>query len=72
MDVRLYRLVVAGEVNERVWCDLEGMSLRYADGNSVLLSLIHDQAELRGLLHRVSNLGMTLISVEAVDEEAPS
>jgi hypothetical protein len=70
MRVRTYRLVVKGEVSHHVWGQLEGMSLRYAGGNTVLLGLVRDKAELQGLLGRVSNLGMTLISVEAIDGAA--
>ena len=68
MRIRTYRLVVKGEVSHHVWGQLEGMSLRYAGGNTVLLGLVRDQAELQGLLDRVANLGMTLISVEALDD----
>ncbi len=68
MRVRTYRFVVEGEVSDRSWCQLDGMSLRYAAGNTVLVGLVRDQAELQGLLQRVSNLGMTLISVEAIDD----
>ena len=70
MRVRTYRLVVEGEVSDRSWCQLEGMSLRYAAGNTVLVGLVRDQAELQGLLQRVSSLGLTLISVESLDDVA--
>lgn len=70
MRVRTYRVVLEGEVSQRAWGELEGLSLRYAEGNTVLLGLVRDQAELHGLLQRVSNLGMTLISVQALDDTA--
>ena len=70
MPVRIYRLVVEGEVSERTWYHLDGMSLRYAGGNTVLLSLVRDPADLQGLLQRVSNLGMTLVSVDMIDDVA--
>jgi hypothetical protein len=61
-----YRLEVKGELTDpgRVW--FQGMSLRHDHGNTVLEGPIRDQAELHGLLRRVSDLGLTLVSVTAI------
>jgi hypothetical protein len=63
---RTYRLEVEGEVGDCSWCQLEGMSSRYEQGNTVLVGLIRDQAELQSLLQRVSDLGLTLVSVNPI------
>ena len=48
----------------------EGMTLTRERGNTVLTGPVRDQAELQGLLQRVSDLGLTLLSAIAVEEEA--
>ena len=48
----------------------EAMTLTREHGNTVLSGTVRDQAELHGLFQRVSDLGLTLLSVVAV-EEAP-
>ncbi len=44
----------------------EGMTVTRVDGDTVLSGLLRDQAELQGLLQRISSLGLTLLSVSAV------
>jgi len=44
----------------------EGMTLTRADGNTTLTGCVRDQAELQGLLQRVSGLGLTLLEASAV------
>jgi hypothetical protein len=65
---REYRLVVEGELNDRVAGVFEGMALTRSDGNTVLVGPVRDQAELQGLLQRVSDLGLTLLSASAVSK----
>jgi hypothetical protein len=38
-------------------------------GRTVLIGFVRDQAELQGYLRRIGDLGLTLISVRAVDED---
>lgn len=46
----------------------EGLTIsNQEDGDSVLSGPLADQAALQGVLNRISSLGMTLISVNAVD-----
>jgi hypothetical protein len=40
-----------------------------ASGDAVLTGRIADQAALQGVLNRISNLGLVLVSVNAVAEE---
>jgi hypothetical protein len=68
MAVRGYRLVVAGELSDRAAVAFRGMTLSRESGNTVLVGAVRDQAELQGLLQRVSDLGLTLLSAVALDE----
>ena len=68
MASREYRLVVEGELSDRVQAAFAGMSLTREHGNTVLRGTVRDQSELQGLLHRVADLGLTLLSATAVEE----
>ena len=65
MPGRTYRLIVAGELSDQVEAVFEGMTLTRAGGTTTLSGYIRDQAELQGLLQRVSDLGLTLLEVKA-------
>lgn len=68
MPSRHYRLVVVGELSDRIDPAFEGMTLSHEGGNTVLAGPVRDQAELQGLLQRLSDFGLTLLSATAVDE----
>ena len=63
-DPERYEIRLRGQLDQR-WSDwFEGCTLTsYRDGTTTLTSPIIDQAALHGLLRRVSDLGVTLISV---------
>jgi hypothetical protein len=65
---RSYRLIVEGELSDRMTFAFEGMTLTRAAGNTHLTGTLRDQAELQGLLLRVSDLGLTLLEARAIDE----
>jgi hypothetical protein len=44
------------------------MRILYKDANTVLVGPVRDQAELTGLLQHFLELGITLVSVIAVDD----
>lgn len=67
---REYRLTVEGELSDRMRPAFEGMTLTHERGNTVLVGVVRDQAELHGLLQRVSDFGLTLLSAVAIEEEA--
>jgi hypothetical protein len=48
------------------------MTLERNDGNTILVGLMRDQAELQGVLTRISDLGLTLLSASTIDEHAGS
>jgi hypothetical protein len=65
MQGETYRLEVKGELSRTGGVTFHGMSISHYGGNTVLEGIIRDQAELHGLLQRVSDLGLTLVSVRA-------
>ena len=69
MPVRDYRLVVDGELSDDVGRAFEGMSLSCEHGTTVVVGTVRDQAQLQGLLQRISDLGLTLLSVSALDKD---
>jgi hypothetical protein len=62
-------LVVEGELSDGMAVAFDDIDLRRVEGNTVLSRPIRDQAELHGLIQRVSDLGLTLLAV-TVDEKA--
>ena len=68
MDGRRYRLTVEGELGEHLGPAFAGMKLRNEGGKAVLTGRVRDQAELQGLMQRISDLGLSLVSAKRVDE----
>lgn len=72
MDGHEYRITIDGEISDPLAAAFRGMALSRKQGKSELVGWVRDQAELQGLLQRVSDFGMTLLSVTAIgidDEE---
>ena len=65
---RIYRLTVEGELDDWLEPSFEGMALGLDGGNTTLTGRLRDQAELQGLLQRVSNLGLTLLALTSTGE----
>jgi hypothetical protein len=68
MPNRSYRLTVQGELSDNLKPAFPGMTLTRTNGNTTLTGDIRDQAELQGLLQRVSGLGLTLLEAKVVDD----
>ncbi|HKF00028.1 MAG TPA: hypothetical protein VKG45_13965 [Actinomycetes bacterium] len=66
-----YEIVVRGELSQRFSTAFEGMTLTAGHGRTVIAGPVVDQAQLHGLLTRVSDLGLELVSVNAAREPAP-
>jgi hypothetical protein len=63
-----YRLRVDGHLDDHWSGWFGGLTLtRDGDGTTILSGAVADQAALHGLLGKVRDLGVTLISVEIVD-----
>jgi hypothetical protein len=66
----LYEIRLKGQLNER-WADwFEGLTITLEEGGNTLLSgSVIDQAALHGLLKKVRDLGMTLVSVNFISPD---
>lgn len=63
-----YELRVEGHLDENWSTWFDGMAVtREDDGTTTLRGLVADQAALHGLLTKVRDLAVTLISVEVID-----
>jgi len=66
----LYQIKVKGHLDESLASWFEGFTIaNQEDGDALLTGHIQDQSALHGILNRISNLGLTLISVNTVPEE---
>ena len=63
MTAGRYELVLRGEIGDRFALLFEGMTLERAAGRTVLRGEVRDQAHLHGLIERIGELGMELVSV---------
>jgi hypothetical protein len=69
VTVREYSLVVEGELTDELGMTFAGMTLTRNEGKTLLVGQVRDQAELQGLLQRISNLGLTLLSASTTDAD---
>jgi hypothetical protein len=63
----VYRIVIEGELGPRYSAAFQGMKVKCFDGATVIVGPVEDQAELVGLVNRVTGLGLKLVSVEPAD-----
>jgi hypothetical protein len=66
----VYRIVVRSELSDRYAVAFEGMEMETRAGQTILTGEIIDQAHLHGILDRINALGLELVSVEALPEDA--
>ena len=66
----VYRIVVRSELGERYAVAFEGMEMETKHGYTVLTGEIIDQPHLHGILDRINGLGLELLSVQALSEDA--
>lgn len=64
-----YRLEVQGQLGDLVGHSFPRMRIVYKNGNTVLVGPVQDQAELTGMLQRFSDLGVNLVSVNALGDQ---
>jgi len=64
-----YRIKVQGKLDQR-WSDwFNGMSITFESGITTLTGVAIDQARLRGILSKIWDLNLTLISVTQIELE---
>jgi hypothetical protein len=66
----VYRIIVRSELGDRYGVAFEGMQMDTKSGNTVLTGEIIDQPHLYGILDRINGLGLELLSVQALPEDA--
>jgi hypothetical protein len=66
----LYRIVVRSELTDRYASAFEGMQMETKEGQTILSGEVKDQPHLFGILDRLNSLGLELLSVQAISEEA--
>lgn len=66
----IYRLVVKGVLDSR-WADwFDGLDLEPASENETALTgPVEDQAALHGILAKIRDLGLTLLSVQMLEKQ---
>jgi hypothetical protein len=69
-EPRCYELRIQGHLDTRWAAWFDGLSLAHAsDGTTVIHGSVVDQAALHGLLGKVRDLGLPLVSVNQVDSK---
>ena len=66
----VYRIVVRSELGERYAVAFEGMEMKTKHGCTVLTGEIVDQPHLHGILDRINGLGLELLSVQVLPDDA--
>ena len=65
---KCYEIVVRGRLSKRYECAFDGVTLLPDNGRTTLRAELADQSQLYGLLNRLRDLGIELVSVNAVAE----
>ncbi len=63
-----YEIVVRGRLSNRYETAFDGATLEPRNGQTALRADLADQSQLYGLLNRLRDLGIELLSVNAVPE----
>ncbi|MGD9029847.1 MAG: hypothetical protein PVG25_08535 [Anaerolineae bacterium] len=73
MATGYYEIVVEAQLDGSRWSGwFEGMDIApIADGNTAIAGSVSDQAALHGLLAKVRDLGLVLVSVQRTDPPGP-
>ena len=67
---RRYEIRLQGHLQSRWAAWFDGMTLtKSSDGTTVIHGLVADQAALHGLLQKVRDMGLPLVSVTQIDRD---
>jgi len=65
-----YEIRITGHLAPRWAAAFEGLTLtQHAGGTTVLNGLIADQSALHGLLRRLGDLGLPILSIRTIEED---
>ena len=67
-----YRIVVKDELGASYDLAFDGMRLEPSNGETAIVGPVADQAQLQGLLLRISSLNLVLLSVSVLDDPDPN
>lgn len=72
-EIMIYQIRIEGQLDQQ-WTDwFEGLTItQEADGKTVLTGHVVDQSALHGLLKKVRDLGMPLVSVNRIETDESS
>jgi hypothetical protein len=65
-----YQIRVKGELDERWTSWFEGLAVKTVDDETIMTGTLPDQAALHGLLVKVRDLGLPLLSVTRVEPDS--
>lgn len=63
-----YELVLRGELGDGF--GFEGMRLERREGTTILTGMVSDQAQLFGMLDRIQDLGLELVSIRPTERSS--
>lgn len=64
-----YQIVIEGELDKRWLVKLEGLDVFQAENGQTQIVGVFDQSALHGVLNRLRDLGVELISIQRIDSE---
>ena len=67
----IYQIRIRGHLDDRWTGWFEGMAITQEKGATLLTGPVVDQAALHGLLKKVRDLGMPLLSVKCLEPDQP-
>lgn len=62
-----YRIELEGRLESRWTSMFDNMEMNYAQGRTIISGPVPDQAALHGLLVRIRDLGLVLISLQRIE-----
>jgi hypothetical protein len=68
VEPTVYRICVRGQLTQRFATEFDGMSLEPGVAHTALIGQVRDQSQLFGLLDRIRDLGLELVSVQPRSE----
>jgi hypothetical protein len=69
-DQQHYRVIVCGRLGDQIAEVFDNLEIASRPGETSLTGSFTDQAQLHGLLDRLRDLGITLISVNQVPQQS--